>query len=61
MSPDISVGIATDYSLDGWVSILDRDKILSRLYSVKANFGGHEVSYAVSTGGSFCRRKAAGV
>lgn len=56
--PDNSVGIATDYSLVGWVSILDRDKILSSLYSVKANFGGHEVSYAISTGGIFLQEES---
>jgi hypothetical protein len=59
-SQDSSVGIATNYRLDGRGSIPSMARGFSVLHSVQTGFRAHPASYPMGTGGSFPGIKAAG-
>jgi hypothetical protein len=56
-SEDSSVGISTDYGLDGRGSILSMSKDCSLFHSVQSCSGAHPASYPMGTEGSFPRVK----
>jgi hypothetical protein len=60
MSPDISVGRATGYGLDGRVRFPAGVTDFSLLHSVQTGSEAHPASYTIDTGGSFPGNKAAG-
>jgi hypothetical protein len=55
---DRSVGLATDYGLDGPVSIIGSAKF-SLLHSIQTDFGAHPASYPIGTGDCFLGGKVA--
>jgi hypothetical protein len=58
---DSSVGIATGYRLDGWVSILSKGKIFLFTTAFQTGSGAHTASYPIGIGRDFHGGKAAGV
>jgi hypothetical protein len=57
---DNSVGIATDYELDGPSSILRDERFFYSSQRSRAALGPTQTSYSMGTGGSFPGGKAAG-